>query len=53
MPFTGAAVSDGAGNRFELFVGPKDIDLLKRINPKLEQVVDFGWMSASWPSRCS
>ena len=28
-----------------LFVGPKDVDLLKSINPKLEQVVDFGWMS--------
>ena len=34
----------GAGeNRFQMFVGPKDIDILKRVNPKLEQVVDFGW----------
>jgi YidC/Oxa1 family membrane protein insertase len=41
----GMAVSDGADNRFELFVGPKDVNLLKSINPKLEQVVDFGWMS--------
>ena len=24
---------------------PKDFDLLKRIDPKLEQLVDFGWMS--------
>jgi len=44
-PFAGAAVSDGAANRFALFVGPKDVDLLKRVNPKLEQVVDFGWLS--------
>ena len=44
-PFAGAAVSDGPTNRFALFVGPKDVDLLKRINPKLEQVVDFGWLS--------
>jgi YidC/Oxa1 family membrane protein insertase len=44
-PFTGAAVSMGAVNRFELFVGPKDFDLLKRINPKLEQVINFGWLS--------
>ncbi len=44
-PFVGAAVSDGDANHFELFVGPKDLDLLKRINPKLEQVVDFGWLS--------
>jgi YidC/Oxa1 family membrane protein insertase len=44
-PFAGAAVSDGVTNRFALFVGPKDVDLLKRVNPKLEQVVDFGWLS--------
>jgi YidC/Oxa1 family membrane protein insertase len=41
----GMAVSDGADNRFDLFVGPKDVNLLKSINPKLEQVVDFGWIS--------
>ena len=40
--FPGMAISGGAGNRFSLFVGPKDIDLLRRINPKLEQLVDFG-----------
>jgi YidC/Oxa1 family membrane protein insertase len=45
QPFTGVAVSDGSANRFELFVGPKDLDLLGKINPKLEQTVDFGWLS--------
>ena len=45
QPFAGAAISDGDSNRFELFMGPKDVDLLKSINPKLEQVVDFGWLS--------
>jgi YidC/Oxa1 family membrane protein insertase len=45
QPFAGVAVSDGAANRFELFVGPKKIDLLKSINPKLEKVVDFGLMA--------
>src|SRR5207247_653254 len=44
-PFSGVAVSSGAENRFELFVGPKDVDLLTQINPKLTQVVDFGWLS--------
>jgi YidC/Oxa1 family membrane protein insertase len=43
--FPGLAVSDGTENRFELFVGPKDLDLLQKINPKLAQVVDFGWFS--------
>ncbi len=43
--YSGVAVSDGvAVNRFEVFVGPKDLDELRRVNPKLEQVVDFGWM---------
>jgi YidC/Oxa1 family membrane protein insertase len=41
--FAGAAVSDGTTNRFELFVGPKDLDLLRRINPKLSDLVNFGF----------
>jgi YidC/Oxa1 family membrane protein insertase len=45
LPFVGAAVGDGPSNRFELFVGPKDLDLLAKINPKLTQTVDFGWLS--------
>jgi YidC/Oxa1 family membrane protein insertase len=45
MALSGVALSDGAANRFEMFVGPKDIDLLKKINPKLESVVDFGWLA--------
>jgi len=51
-PFAGAAVSDGPTNRFALFVGPKDVDLLKRINPSSNR----WWISAgcpSSPSRCS
>jgi YidC/Oxa1 family membrane protein insertase len=44
VPFAGAAVGDGETNRFRVFVGPKDYDLLKGIDPKLEQVVDFGWL---------
>jgi YidC/Oxa1 family membrane protein insertase len=42
---SGVAIGDGPANRFEVFVGPKDIGLLKKINPKLESVVDFGWMA--------
>ena len=43
--YPGMAISGGEANRFSLFVGPKDIDVLRRINPKLEQVVDFGkWL---------
>jgi len=45
LPLSGVAVGDGPPIRFELFVGPKDVDMLRKINPKLEQVVDFGWLS--------
>ena len=40
-----AVGSPEGGNRFELFVGPKDVDILRRVNPKLEQLVDFGWFA--------
>ncbi len=47
VPFPGGAVGEvgDAGNHFELFVGPKDLNLLSSINPKLTQMVDFGWFS--------
>jgi YidC/Oxa1 family membrane protein insertase len=42
---TGVAIGDGQVNDFDVFVGPKDVNLLKSVNPRLEQVVDFGWLS--------
>jgi YidC/Oxa1 family membrane protein insertase len=45
VTFAGAAAGDGPVNHFSLYVGPKDIDTLRAVNPKLEQVVDFGWLS--------
>ena len=39
----GVALGGEGVNHFELFVGPKDIDLMRRISPKLDQLVDFGW----------
>ena len=41
----GVGVGGDAKNEFQVFVGPKDIDLLRRVNPKLEGAVDFGWFS--------
>jgi YidC/Oxa1 family membrane protein insertase len=43
LPFAGVAVGDGAVDRFSVYIGPKDIDVLRSVNPKLVQVVDFGW----------
>jgi YidC/Oxa1 family membrane protein insertase len=42
-PRVGAAVGGEGLNSFDLYVGPKDLEILKRVNPKLEQVVDWGW----------
>lgn len=39
----GASVGDGH-NRMTLFVGPKDLEILQSVNPKLAQIVDFGWL---------
>ena len=48
-PFVGAGVGGDGVNRFEMFVGPKDTDILKKVNPKLEQAIDwgrwFGWLA--------
>ena len=38
----GAAVGGSGANRFALFAGPKDLEILKKVSPKLEQMVDFG-----------
>ncbi len=55
----GVAVGGDPVNKFSLFAGPKDVDLLRRVDPKLAQVVDFGWfaflarplfMSLNWVS---
>jgi len=42
-PHIGFAVGGAGLNRYSTYVGPKDIDTLRRIDPRLEQVVDFGW----------
>ncbi|MEX2262867.1 MAG: membrane protein insertase YidC [Bryobacteraceae bacterium] len=44
-PHVGVAVGGDARNEFSLFVGPKDIQILRTVNPKLEQAVDFGFFS--------
>ena len=39
----GVAVGGDAVNEFSLFIGPKDIDLLKQVDPRLPQVIDWGF----------
>ncbi len=40
----GAAVGGEASNTFTFFAGPKDYKLLGKINPKLEQLIDWSWI---------
>jgi YidC/Oxa1 family membrane protein insertase len=42
-PRVGAAVGGEGVNHFSLYVGPKDLEILASVDPKLEQVVDWGW----------
>lgn len=42
-PHVGTAIGGDAVNRFSVFVGPKDVDILKKVDPKLEQAIDWGW----------
>lgn len=44
-PHVGAALGGEGVNRFAMFLGPKDIDLLRKVDPKLENIVDFGWFA--------
>ncbi len=41
----GVGVGGDAKNELQAFVGPKDLDLLRAVNPKLESAVDFGWFA--------
>jgi YidC/Oxa1 family membrane protein insertase len=39
----GALLGGDSLNRFAMFVGPKDVDLLRVVDPKLQQLIDWGW----------
>ena len=39
----GVEVGGDSLNRLTAFVGPKDVDLLRNVDPKLQQLIDWGW----------
>ena len=43
--YVGVAVGGAPVNRLSLFAGPKDLSILKRVNPKLTQLVDYGFFA--------
>ena len=45
QPHVGAGVASGVRNDFAAFVGPKDIDILTKVNPQLARIIDYGWFS--------
>ncbi len=42
-PHVGVRLGGDSLNRFAMFVGPKDVDLLRKVDPKLQQLIDWGW----------
>ena len=42
-PEMAAGTAVGVPLRLRVFVGPKDLDLLARVKPPLEELVQFGW----------
>jgi YidC/Oxa1 family membrane protein insertase len=42
-PHVGTAVGGDSVNRFAMFVGPKDIDILRKVDPKLQQLINWGF----------
>ena len=43
VQYVGAGLSSGVQNDLSFFVGPKDIDILKKVNPKLAQIINWGF----------
>ena len=39
----GVEVGGDSVNRLAAFVGPKDVDILRVVDPKLQQLIDWGW----------
>jgi YidC/Oxa1 family membrane protein insertase len=42
-PYVGMAVGDGGAIRFLAYVGPKEVDILGSVDPRLKTLIDWGW----------
>ena len=42
---SGPAGNSGAVSRYSLFIGPKELDVLKSLGKEFEKSIDFGWFS--------
>jgi YidC/Oxa1 family membrane protein insertase len=41
--YPGVAVGGATRNQLELYIGPKEISALHRVNPKLDGIIEWGW----------
>jgi YidC/Oxa1 family membrane protein insertase len=41
--YPGVAIGGNAHNEYEVYIGPKEISALHRVNPTLDGIVDWGW----------
>ncbi|MEO8097631.1 MAG: membrane protein insertase YidC [Acidobacteriota bacterium] len=39
----GAAVGGSGSNSFQIYTGPKDVEKLRTVDPRLDQIIDWGW----------
>ena len=42
-PFAALSIGGAPENNFNVFVGPKNLELLGNVRPELRDIVDFGW----------
>lgn len=42
-PFVAISVGGEAANNLQAFIGPKDVDALQQVDPRMRDIVDFGW----------
>ena len=42
-PYVGMAVGEGGSIHFLAYVGPKDLDILGTVDPRLKTLIDWGW----------
>ncbi len=45
QPYPGVAIGGAARNQVALYVGPKEVNMLHAVNPRLDGIVDWGWFS--------
>jgi YidC/Oxa1 family membrane protein insertase len=43
QPYPGVAVGGEGRNQFGIYVGPKEVNTLGKVNPRLEDMIDWGW----------